>query len=87
MPVSVQAKRSITKTTKLTKFFKIVLLITIPVVLSILTVSLSVHYSRLSLEFQIQRDAFLNETNNLKTEISNLDKMIESLMIGSKTLK
>ncbi|MBT1248729.1 MULTISPECIES: hypothetical protein [unclassified Thermosipho (in: thermotogales)] len=87
MAVSVQAKRSKEVSIKLSKFFKFVFFVTIPIILVILSFAISLHYSRLNLEIQIQKEAFKRETLELNRKIININKNIEALMVGSETLK
>ncbi|MBO8138889.1 MAG: hypothetical protein H0Z22_00125 [Thermosipho sp. (in: Bacteria)] len=87
MAVSMQAKRKQTLTYKLSHIGFLVLKISIPIVLFVSIFLISAYYSKQNLQLLNQKSFFENQVVELQTKITNLNKMIEGLMVGSKVIK
>ncbi|MCD6105408.1 MAG: hypothetical protein J7J43_06520 [Thermosipho sp. (in: Bacteria)] len=87
MAVSMQAKRKQTLTYKLSHISFLVLKISIPIVLFVSIFLISAYYSKQNLQLLNQKSFFENQVVELQTKITNLNKMIEGLMVGSKVIK
>lgn len=87
MAVSVQAKRKQTLTYKLSHIGLLALKISIPVVLFVSIFLISAYFSKQNLQLMNQKNFFEKQAIQLQTKITNLNKMIEGFMVGSKVIK
>ncbi|SHH41311.1 hypothetical protein [Thermosipho atlanticus] len=87
MAVSVQAKRKRTLSYKITHVLSMTLKLTLPVVLFLTIFLLSSFYSQQNLKLLNQKKFFENQIIEIHRKLVDLDKNIESLMIGSEIIK